>query len=330
MLRRRVLSVSSYIGLWLIWIGLAPAWIPLTLLYDLARRAPPVAFRCACFVAFFLSCELAGLAASLALFVWRRSVGMSEAAWQDRHHRLQAWWGSTLFAGLVRSFGMHVEIDDAAELDRGPYLLLARHASSGDTLLAASLVSAPHGMRLRYVLKRELLFDPCLDIVGHRLPNVFVDRGAEDAAEEIRRVRALGEGLGAHDGVLIYPEGTRFSEAKKRQVVDGLAARGEVALVSYARSLTRVLPPRPGGTLALLEAAPDADVVLLAHAGFEGAASLAEIWRGALVGRTLRVRFRRIPRERVPSAREERVAWLRDEWREIDRWIAAAEPAAVD
>ena len=39
-------------------------------------------------------------------------------------------------------------------------------------------VSRRYHLRLRYVLKRELLWDPCLDIVGQRVPNIFVDRDA--------------------------------------------------------------------------------------------------------------------------------------------------------
>jgi len=35
------------------------------------------------------------------------------------------------------------------------------------------------------VLKRELLADPCLDIVGNRLPNHFLDRHATDSGPEL-------------------------------------------------------------------------------------------------------------------------------------------------
>ena len=46
----------------------------------------------------------------------------------------------------------------------------------------------PHQVRLRYVLKRELLLDPCLDIVGNRLPNCFVARSGADAQADIDKV----------------------------------------------------------------------------------------------------------------------------------------------
>jgi hypothetical protein len=92
-------------------------------------------------------------------------------------------------------------------------------------------------------------------------------------------------------------------------------------MVEYARSLASVLPPRPGGALGLLDAAPEADIVICSHTGFEGAATLAKIWKGGLVNQVIRVQFRRIPRDAVPTGREERIAWLREEWRRVGAWV---------
>jgi hypothetical protein len=94
-------------------------------------------------------------------------------------------------------------------------------------------------------------------------------------------------------------------------------------MLEYARSLEFVLPPRPGGTLGLLEAAPEADVVVCAHTGFEGAASLAELWKGALVHRVIRVQFRRIPRDEIPVGRDARIAWILEEWQRVGTWVAS-------
>jgi hypothetical protein len=59
----------------------------------------------------------------------------------------------------------------------------------------------------------------------------------------------------------------------------------------------------------------------LAHTGFEGAASFADFWNGALVGTSLRVRIWRVPAAEIPTERAARVQWLYDAWSEIDRWI---------
>jgi 1-acyl-sn-glycerol-3-phosphate acyltransferase len=224
---------------------------------------------------------------------------------------------------VVRVFGLRLEVEDDADLGRGPYLLLLRHASSADTLLASALVSQPHGIRLRYVLKRELLLDPCLDIVGNRLPNVFVDRLSDDSAREIRRTQEIARGLGPREGLLTYPEGTRFSEEKRSRVLERLHREGDAKMLDYAQSLRFVLPPRPGGTLGLLEAAPDVDVVVCSHTGFEGAATLAQIWRGSLVHQKVRVHFRRISRDAIPSEREDQLAWLLEEWQRVDAWVTS-------
>ena len=101
---------------------------------------------------------------------------------------------------------------------QGPVIVMMRHASIVDNLLPAGLVSLPHRIRLRYVLKKELLWDPVLDIGGQRLPNVFVRREG-DSATEITRIRRLAIGLTERDGVLIYPEGTRFTAKKRDQAI---------------------------------------------------------------------------------------------------------------
>jgi 1-acyl-sn-glycerol-3-phosphate acyltransferase len=315
------MTIPAYTIGWALWLAAAPIWLPVAILVDLFRRGHGVALRSAAVVSVYLSCELVGMLASGGLWVWMRIRAVDTERWDDIHFRLEAWWGATLFRAVVRLFGLRLEVESDADLGRGPYLLLLRHASTADTLLASALVSRPHGLRLRYVLKRELLWDPCLDIVGHRLPNVFVDRFSEESAREVRRVQTLTRGLGARDGILIYPEGTRFSEAKRRRVLERFHEKGDAKLLEYARSLASVLPPRPGGTLGLLEAAPEADVVVCAHTGFEGASSLGEIWRGALLHRVIRVQFRRTPRDEIPTEREARIAWLREEWQRVGAWV---------
>ena len=40
-----------------------------------------------------------------------------------------------------------------------------------------------------------------------------------------------------------------------------------------------MLAPRPGGLLAALDAAPDADVVLVAHTGLDHLLTVADVWR---------------------------------------------------
>jgi len=325
-LARRLITIPLYALAFLVALASAPLWIPGAALFDVVSRRRGVALRSAALLTFYLGCELAGLCAAGLLWLARPFTRWDEARWRELHFRLQDAWGATLFRGVCFLFALRVEVEVEGErearLGEGPYLLLLRHASSCDTLLASALVGRPHGMRLRYVLKRELLFDPCLDVVGSRLPHVFVDRSGADRRAEIARVQACARGLGPREGVLIYPEGTRFTEARRARELERLAREGDVKDLDYASSLANLLPPRPGGVLGLLEAAPDADVVACVHAGFEGAASLAQMWRGGLLRKRLRVRFGRIPRARIPVSRDARAQWLRELWQEVDAWVS--------
>jgi hypothetical protein len=104
-------------------------------------------------------------------------------------------------------------------------------------------------------------------------------------------------------------------------VLARLREEGEASRIAYAESLAEVLPPRPGGVLALLEAAPEADIVVGAHLGFEGIGSARAVWEGALLHRRVRIQLRRISRELIPAAPEGRMAWLMEEWKRVDSWI---------
>lgn len=330
-LLRRLATIPGYVIACLLALASAPLWVPAAALVDRVRRSGGVALRSGCFVTFYLVCELAGILACAALWLLRPLARWDAERWSALHYRVQDAWGTSLLAAAVRLFDLSIAIEEqgaapaeaSARLAEGPYLLLLRHASTGDTLLASALVGRPYGIRLRYVLKRELLWDPCLDLVGNRLPHVFVDRNSDDSKREIARLQALALDLSPRDGVLIYPEGTRFSEAKRQRVLERLVREGDSKQLEYARSLHGVLPPRPGGALALLEAAPSADVVVCAHTGFEGAATLAQIWRGELLHQTIRVRFERFPRAAIPTSRADQAEWLRERWQEIDTWLAS-------
>ncbi len=108
--------------------------------------------------------------------------------------------------------------------------------------------------------------------------------------------------------------------ARLTAVASGAPA-SQPALAAKAQEIRHLLPPKVGGVLAILDGAPDADVLLMGHVGFDGLRRMSEIWQGVLVGRELRVRFRRVPRSDVPLGADDRVAWLFDAWLEMDGWI---------
>lgn len=328
---RRAMTISCCVLIWLILLAAFPLLLVAGLIVDSVRggtsqpaatRAKPeqawIITRCVLLFPFYFSCEVIGIVASF--FLWLASgvwFGASRQRFIDWNFALQRWWAGSLCRGAQRIFRIRIEVEGADELRDGPIIVFLRHASVADTLLPAVFIANPNGLKLRYVLKHELLLDPCLDIVGNRLPNSFVRRRSGDSY----RVVELMKDLGPRDGVIIYPEGTRFSDAKRAVIIEQLERKGERYLSEKARMLKNVLPPRLGGPLNLLESNEAADVVFCAHFGFDGVVDLRDCLRGSLVGRVVRVRFWRVGYNEIPSTRDARKDWLFENWTRIDDWV---------
>jgi 1-acyl-sn-glycerol-3-phosphate acyltransferase len=171
------------------------------------------------------------------------------------------------------------------------------------------------------VLKRELLFDPGIDLVCSRLPCAFVRRGALDPAQEIEEVCKLAEDMGPNECLTIFPEGTRFSPEKRERLILRLREKGQEEALARATALRRTLPLRPGGPLALLQRNPHLDLVICTHVGFEGAAGWAEVGRGELAHKALKIRFWRFPAADIPRDPVAAEAWISEQWLAADRWI---------
>ena len=329
---RRVVTIPLYLCLGILTAALLPVCVSLALAIDAARRTGHLAtVRCVLALTLYFACEALGLVASLLVWiasgVWAGGNRERFVAW---NLVLQHIWAGALFGGATRLFGMRTEVAGREAVSRGPLFLFSRHASTLDTLLPAVFASHPRTLRLRWVMKRELLWDPCLDVVGQRTCNAFIRRVSGAPDKEIAIVRQLATDLGNRDGILIFPEGTRFSPAKRDRALARLSESGQRGRCERLRLLHHVLPPHLGGVMALLEARPDVDVAFLAHVGFEGTASLSDIWNGKLVGRTIHLRFWRVPSAAIPHTPDARVEWLDGQWARIDAWIdpcACARPA---
>lgn len=310
-------SILFLVGL----IALAPLLIPAALVVDGLRRLttgkPAMTIRLLAFGFVFFAIEIVGLVklfmSWLAAGFGRRADRLRADAWV-----IQVWWAQTLLSAVKRIFDIEFSVTGQETAAPGPILAMFRHASIVDNLLPAVLLTGDLGIKLRWIVKRELLTLPSLDVAGKRLPNYFVDRASDDPRGELRRIRELGHSLGPDEGVLIYPEGTRFTEQRRRAALDRMRDGGD-RMLERAERLRHVMPPRPGGTLALLD--NGADVVVGAHHGLEGFAKLGDLWSGGLVGRTINVRLTRIDAATIPTGRRERADWLYDVWAEIDDWI---------
>lgn len=309
--RRRAVTVPSYSVACAIACSLAPIVLPCALIFDLLSAARWRVTRGVCAVIVYLCAECAGVVAASILWIIHRP---GTDAWERAHVRLQRAWASALFEMLARLFALKVSVESDGE-PKGPIICLVRHATLADTLVPVALVAGLWDRHPRYALKRELLADPCLDIVGQRLPNAFLSRKAAAAEEDARMIEALARDLRANGLLVVYPEGTLFTKKKLEARLEELAPERRERL----RDLSRVLPPRPRGAHAAISARPDAAVIVVAHAGLESLRSLRDLFDGSLIGRRFDVSIRRV--DDVPRELDRFTAWLDREWLRTDAWI---------
>ncbi len=321
--RRRMVTIPIvFLSFWLV-TALLPLLVAIASTIDVVRaigfRRPWVSLRLTLFLWCYLLAQVVGISTLFSAWV-ASGFGVVRTRLLSWTYAIQAAWAGFLFEAVRVLFSLRFDVEGGEVAARGPILVFVRHASIADTLLPARFVTRRHGVRLRFVLKRELLVDPCLDVAGNWIPNHFVARGSKESAAEVEAVRELTRNLGPSEGVLIYPEGTRFTKQKREALVRRLTPAGGAPLALASR-LTHVLPPRHGGPLALLDGHTEADVVILAHRGLEGFATIGDVWRGVLVGRTIRLRMWRIPKNEIPQSKEERTAWLDEQWTKLDAWV---------
>lgn len=317
---RRAITIPGLVVVCLLDLAALPFVLLGALVADLVRHRRLVAVRFHLAVAAALGMHVAGL--FLVFGAWLVGLLMGRERERRLDFRFEAWWAGVLWRAATWLFGMNVVVEGGDALGGGPLVFMARHASLLDVLLPVIFLSGHYGLALRYVAKRELLWDPFIDIVGHRVPSVFVRRDGRDHAREIQLVDELASDLGRHDGVVIFPEGTRFTEAKRRRILAKLEGTDEAAF-AHASRLKNLLPPHTGGPLGVLECAKGADVIFCAHTGLEGANHLRDLRAGSLIGATVYVRFWRVPAAEVPSDPTARLVWLRAWWERLDAWIEA-------
>ena len=321
---RRLVTVPATWAITLTLVLLAPVALPVLVAVDLLRARPrlPLARGWVFGIAYGLL-ESAMLVVVAGLWVITGCGLALNTGWSQRlHRRLQRWWVGRLLNLLGAVLGLRFSIEGIEALRPGPVIVFGRHASLVDTLFPA-LALADSGMALRYVLKRELEVVPLLDVVGHRLPNYFADRSGTDTEGELAALSALATGLGPDDSVVIFPEGTRGTPEKRTRAVERLGEH-HPELVEQAASLMHTMPPRWGGAFALLDAAPDADVVVFVHSGLDGLRGLRTILAALPFRRPVTVELWRVPRSEIPEDRDERRRWLFDLWTRVDAWVESA------
>lgn len=318
-MRRRLVSIPVLVLAAIVLLLTSPVWLVLGIVADVVRgrfRLPTV--RLLAFALLWSWLETAGVLVSASFWTIGRSGD------HRRHYALQRWWARNLLRALRLTCGVRVNVENVEALRPGPVVLLARHASLADSLVSAYVVTTVAGMKPRYVLKRELLADPCLDVVGQRLPNHFLDRGAADSTPELEALADLTSSMDEVTAGIIFPEGTRANSSKRAKAIAKIS-EVDPERVGRISSMRHLLPPRPAGAAAMLRGNATCDVVMAWHVGFEGLDTFSGILR-ALSKPIPPIRFvlRRIPRIEVPSSYREFTAWLDDEWMRMDDEVDTA------
>jgi 1-acyl-sn-glycerol-3-phosphate acyltransferase len=292
-------------------------------LWVVKRGKPWMAVRLVAMAWWFLFGEIQGLAALAYIYVTTGGpLGRGSMRRRRLVYGLRIHWCNHHLTGIRTLFGLKFEIDGLDLASSGPMVVLIRHSSIIDNTLSDSIIGREHDIGLRFVIKRELNMLPTIDIGGRWVSTNFVRRASSDAETEVAKLRTLAHELGEDEAVVIYPEGTRHTDAKLARAKELIAERAP-AIAPLANRLQHVLPPRLGGPVALLEEARGADVVLFGHVGLDGFEYIRDIWAGGLVGETVKLKFWRFPASEVPAEEGELIAWLYERWQLLDDWVGA-------
>lgn len=309
MILRRCFTIAALVVATVTLFALAPLLIVTALIasrFAGFRTAP----HSLTFIYWFVICEWIGLAR----FLWVCTLYYNKPEFLRRLRDIQFWWAQALFDLGKWVFQLSVEVRGSDALDGQSAIVLSRHTSMADTVLPLLYFGKTRFESLRYVLKQELQLLPCLDIGGNLLPNVFVDRSGSDSTKAVAEVSQLVASAGDDESVLIYPEGTRFTQAKH----DALREK-RPQLRDQLQRWPGLLPPRLGGVSAMLANNPGKDLVFLAHVGFEGSASIHDLVGGGWLQQRVILQFWRVPYAEIPSA--DVTEFLFAEWDKMQRTV---------
>jgi hypothetical protein len=330
---RRPVTITAWVIMSVVCLACSPLLLALAAIAGAVLRRPQPLLVARLVIAYF-SRELMVLAVCAGLWVasgfgWR----IHSRRFQRRHYRLLQWFVHSLATRTRTLVDIDVAPDASPEANASlardrPLLFFSRHAGPGDTLLLVDQLMTGYDRLPNMVFKDALTLDPCVDLLGHRLPHAILD--AADPAECEARIREVSAELGPRGALVLFPEGGNLTGERRRRAIAKLWRTGRRREARTGERMTHVLPPHPTGALAALHGNPDCDVIFAAHTGLGLAAFPRELWRHTPIGRTFKTRMWVVPPAERPRDPDEQVRWLYDWWQQIDTWLQAeGEPAPV-
>lgn len=335
---RRLILAPAVVLAALVVTALIPLWLvaatAVSIFIEPRLRTPRLVWM----ANLYLLWDAAALVGLFALWVasgfgWR----IHSPAFRRAHYRFVARMLEFLFwnGRWVLRLDIDVRVPAGFHDDDGPRVIASRHAGPGDSFILVHALFDWFERSPRIVMKDTLQWDPAIDVVLNRLPNRFLAPTPRPDARRpvdhllLDRIRDLARDMGPRDALLIFPEGGNFTERRRARTIERLRAAGLDAAADRAARLQNVMAPRPGGFFAAIDAAPDADVYIVAHTGLDRIRTITDVWRELPTDKTIIMRFWNVPRADIPAGRDERNEWLLAEWEQVDRWIEANRPPAV-
>ncbi len=269
--------------------------------------------------------ELVVLLAAGALWVasgFGHAIG--SARFQRLHLRLLRWFVRAAAERFTTLLDLEVAPQPSGEAaaalasDR-PLLFFSRHAGPGDTVLLVDLLIRRYERNPSLVFKQTLAIDPCVDLLGHRLPHAILDRTKGEECEA--RIAEVSGELGPRGVLILFPEGGNFTPERRRRALRHLWRHRRTREAAAGERMVHVMPPHVAGAIAAMRGNPEADVVFGAHTGLGLGAFAGDLWRELPLGRTLTTRMWLAPAAERPTDPDEQAAWLTGWWKRLDEWI---------
>lgn len=322
-LRRLVIAPAVVVLTVLMWITL-PGWLLVA-----AALAPVLpgrwrALRVLWLVLLYATFETLLLAVLLGLWL------ASGFGWKIRspyfagiHYDLVQGTLIAFFREARRVLALRIRTDgpQPSRVPDGPVLVMCRHAGPGDSFVLMYALLHWYHREPRVVLKNTLAWDPAIDVILNRVPARFISPNPAAGEDLESHIASLATDLDDNDAFVIFPEGGNFTAARRDRAIARLRKLGLERMAVRAEEMIHVLAPRPGGVLAALEAAPEADVLMVAHTGLDHLHTVGDLWRELPMDKQITMRWWRVAREEIPADREERIDWLYHWWERIDDWI---------
>jgi 1-acyl-sn-glycerol-3-phosphate acyltransferase len=326
LLRRLVIAPAVILLALLVWVAV-PLWVvgAVALSPLLPGRWRPL--RLAWVIVLALTCEALLLVVLLGLWF---SSGFGRRIrtpyFEGIHYDLVQGLMWVLFQEARRVLALEIvtEGPDADAHPGMPLIVACRHAGPGDSFTLIHALMHWYQREPRVVLKDTLRWDPCVDVLLARLPATFIGpRRGMNLEDEIAE---LAHDLDENDAFVIFPEGGNFTPERRERAIARLRKLGFERMARRAERMRHVLAPKPGGLLAALDAAPTADVVLVAHTGLDHMLTVRDVWRELPMDKQIIMRWWSVPREEIPHGEDAQIEWLFGWWERIDAWVEQNRP----